>query len=441
VRWSLIALACAFVATGLGFGGWRVYELESSELDVRFRWLPLEPTPEIVEGRGEQLLPHREIGRAWLDRGKTVSFQVCARDQLRPEQWADAGLVIAVWIPAAQRVVARVALDRETLAEATRGREGACLVVAQGSDLVEGGEYAIEAVWPGDGSSSPGPPRVLFQGRVIAHDPPRASDRWAVSIVLLGAILLTLAFAGARAPVEVAAQTARDDGSLAWTLAQAIAAVAALVAAGVALGYVPLGDALWTLVNSLTLAGIELALIAAFVRPWRHEHKRERETIRSTVGLVRPRQGVWALALAPVVGVALYFIGQVALRVVPATGVSSVGVIVGWPSGSLAVGLAGVLSPLVEEVFFRGFIYGTLDRRLGRLWAFVVTVVLFAGAHLSQSWGAWGGLTAIAITGAGLTALRLWTGSALAPALAHLAHNGVIALFGAMAGVGALVGK
>jgi membrane protease YdiL (CAAX protease family) len=258
-----------------------------------------------------------------------------------------------------------------------------------------------------------------------------------VAIVLLGAVLFTLAFASRPAAAGMDARALPSDArSPAWPLAGVIAGVGALVAAGLAIGLIPLGGALWTLLSTLALAAVEVAVIVALLRP-----RRERAPLSSSLALVRPRQGLWALALAPVAGVALYFMGQAALRLIPATGISPVVMVVGWPSGSLAVGLAGVLSPLVEEVFFRGFVYGTIDRRLGRPWAFAVTVILFAAVHLPQSWGAWGGLTAIALTGAGLTALRLWTGSTLAPALAHLTHNGLIALLSYLAGVGALVGK
>jgi membrane protease YdiL (CAAX protease family) len=101
---------------------------------------------------------------------------------------------------------------------------------------------------------------------------------------------------------------------------------------------------------------------------------------------------------------------------------------VAWPSGSYAIALASVVSPVAEELFFRGFIFGTLAKRYGVATAFVVTVIFFAAAHLPQSWGAWGGLTAIVFTGVGLTALRTWTGSTVAPILAHLAHNSAITI-------------
>jgi membrane protease YdiL (CAAX protease family) len=148
----------------------------------------------------------------------------------------------------------------------------------------------------------------------------------------------------------------------------------------------------------------------------------------SAIGLHSPRHGLLALVVALVGGLGLWALGQLALRLIPATGESPVGAMVVWPSGSYAVALASVVSPVAEELFFRGFIYGAFQRRYGALFAFVATVVIFAGAHLPQTWGAWGGLVAIVVTGAGLTTLRYWTGSTVAPILAHLAHNSAITL-------------
>jgi membrane protease YdiL (CAAX protease family) len=81
-----------------------------------------------------------------------------------------------------------------------------------------------------------------------------------------------------------------------------------------------------------------------------------------------------------------------------------------------------VLLPVAEEVFFRGYLYRAA-LRLGAAAAFVITVVLFVALHAQQSWGNWGGLVAIALTGTALTGLRALSGSVLVPALAHLLYN------------------
>lgn len=48
----------------------------------------------------------------------------------------------------------------------------------------------------------------------------------------------------------------------------------------------------------------------------------------------------------------------------------------------LLVLIAGVGAPLIEELFYRGFLLRALERRLGRVGALVVSSVVFAAVHL-----------------------------------------------------------
>lgn len=445
--------------TGLAIGAWRVMVLEASELEAVSDWQPLVPTQEPMAAGGVKLLPHRELGRARLEEGEDVTFEVCAQDQLLPSRWAESGVELAVWIPETQKVVVRRPLDAEALERVERGGEGgergeiACLTIAQGSALAEGGEYVIEAVWPERGF----PVElnlVSFRSRVLAFAATPPIQRWPVVIVLLGSIVFVIAFARrssgrgqrhdastiadavelgpdvAESAVEAATEDEEDDPVESASipheneLLRVIAAVGALVAAGFVLALVPLGGSSWGLVRALCLALVQVMALVVLVRPI----ATFKGSLLSAVGLHRPSQGLWVLGVALLIGLGLWILGQGALHVIPATGESPVGAMVAWPSGSYAIALASVVSPVAEELFFRGFIYGTLSRRYGVVIAFTTTVVIFACAHLPQSWGAWGGLTAIVLTGVGLTVLRHWTGSTLAPILAHLAHNSAITI-------------
>jgi len=40
---------------------------------------------------------------------------------------------------------------------------------------------------------------------------------------------------------------------------------------------------------------------------------------------------------------------------------------ISWPSERLALALVAVVVPVIEEVFFRGFVYGAIERRSGEL--------------------------------------------------------------------------
>ncbi|MFP3895302.1 MAG: CPBP family intramembrane glutamic endopeptidase [Anaerolineales bacterium] len=52
---------------------------------------------------------------------------------------------------------------------------------------------------------------------------------------------------------------------------------------------------------------------------------------------------------------------------------------------ALALFLGGVIAPLTEEIFFRGFVYAGLRSRWGTVWGMVVSSLLFALIHLSPS--------------------------------------------------------
>jgi uncharacterized protein len=46
--------------------------------------------------------------------------------------------------------------------------------------------------------------------------------------------------------------------------------------------------------------------------------------------------------------------------------------------------VAGILAPVIEEVFFRGRLFGTLRRHMGIVWSVVLSSVLFAVAHTTS---------------------------------------------------------
>ena len=100
---------------------------------------------------------------------------------------------------------------------------------------------------------------------------------------------------------------------------------------------------------------------------------------------------------------------------------------VSWPSGMLSFAALAVAAPLAEEIFFRGFVWSTLER-YHRVAAFLGAWLLFVAFHASQTWGEWGALLAITVTGLGLTSIRALSGSTLIAATAHLVYNGMLAM-------------
>lgn len=84
-------------------------------------------------------------------------------------------------------------------------------------------------------------------------------------------------------------------------------------------------------------------------------------------------------------------------------------------------------APLMEELFFRGFLYPVLARRLGVIFSIVLTSAAFAvlhGAQLKYSWA----VLIIFLVGVALTTVRAVTKSVAASFLLHVGYNGTLSL-------------
>ncbi len=203
-------------------------------------------------------------------------------------------------------------------------------------------------------------------------------------------------------------------------------AVIGLVGVMVSLAFVPLVGAGGAVARGLVIALVEVTLAFGLVTP---EADPVRPPRSVALGLRPPRRvpRLW-LGLAPLLGLGLVLVGRAVVHAIPSTGVAPIEVFVEMPSGRLAVALIGVLAPVAEELFFRGFIFAALARWRGADVALGVTVMLFSVVHLPQQWGAWGAFASVTMMGLVLTGLRRWTGSTLLCALVHLTHNGLITL-------------
>src|SRR3954469_14694052 len=88
----------------------------------------------------------------------------------------------------------------------------------------------------------------------------------------------------------------------------------------------------------------------------------------------------------------------------------------------IAIAVA-VLAPLVEELFFRGFMYGSLRGKLPVFWAALICGTLFAAVHPLYGGAAWNLVPVLAMAGIAMCLLYERTGS-LWPAIAfHSAMN------------------
>jgi uncharacterized protein len=94
---------------------------------------------------------------------------------------------------------------------------------------------------------------------------------------------------------------------------------------------------------------------------------------------------------------------------------------------------AVTLGPLMEELFFRGFLYPVLARRTGMLWAILLTALPFGLIHSMQYGNAWSAVLVIFLVGVVLTTVRAVTKSVGASFLVHVGYNGTLMILAAIA--------
>ena len=413
--WKIAGLVLA-VATllALSAGVARVSWLEGQELRV----VEHVTLAELAAAEGATAGSVR-LGRAQLTREQHVTFELCAGDAMPPERWTGA-MAIAVWRPRAGELMTRSDLTAEVLAQVRRGPELGCLTIGRGV-IGEDDVYAVEALYDARPTALEEVPLTLS---VQAHRALEGVDAGIVAGAWLFAMALVVSLAGLRradAPAEELDLWEQEaQGPWIPPEVRVVAAVLALVAGFFVSGFLPAGAAL-ALAAGAALALVEASLALALA-PGPGFRRR-----LSLLAIGRPSRAWLWFPLALVTGVLLWIIAVLATRLVPSTGVSAVSTFVSWPSGLLSFACLAVLVPLAEELFFRGFVYGVLEAR-SRVIAILGAWLLFVLAHAPQTWGQWGALVAILITGLALTALRAVSRSTLVPALAHLVYNGILAI-------------
>jgi membrane protease YdiL (CAAX protease family) len=99
------------------------------------------------------------------------------------------------------------------------------------------------------------------------------------------------------------------------------------------------------------------------------------------------------------------------------------------PGEAWALSLFGItFAPLLEELFFRGFLYPVLERRLGDLMAILLTAASFSLIHAPQLGRAWGPVLVIFMVGLALTITRAVTKSVAPGVILHFAYNGTLSV-------------
>ena len=98
----------------------------------------------------------------------------------------------------------------------------------------------------------------------------------------------------------------------------------------------------------------------------------------------------------------------------------------------LTVAFAITLGPLMEELFFRGFLYPVIARRLGIVWGIILTALPFGMMHYAQ-YRSWSAVLIIILVGVVLTTVRAVTKSVASSFLAHVGYNATLMVLTAVA--------
>jgi hypothetical protein len=180
--------------------------------------------------------------------------------------------------------------------------------------------------------------------------------------------------------------------------------------------------------DALTSPGMILVLsLASFgimsVVVWFFSCRRHGLPIREGLALLRVGPKGTALCLAAGFGLAV--VGMVLLGLF-STQRSLMQKILTQPGGLAAISVVALLAPVVEEAYYRGFLYPILERKTNRGVAAVVVVLWFTAAHAFQLKDDPLALVPIAALSVTVTAARAATRSLVPAVLIHGIYNAVL---------------
>jgi hypothetical protein len=101
-------------------------------------------------------------------------------------------------------------------------------------------------------------------------------------------------------------------------------------------------------------------------------------------------------------------------------------------AAAYAIGAFAILvAPLMEEMIFRGLLFGIFESQVSLRFAILVTAILFGGLHVPEYWGAWNHMLLIFLVGLVFSLARGMSGSLAPSVFLHVGYNGsmMIALF------------
>jgi membrane protease YdiL (CAAX protease family) len=182
-----------------------------------------------------------------------------------------------------------------------------------------------------------------------------------------------------------------------------------------------------TPVALMTLATTFVAHLLTLGLCWVVVTKNGKQPFWSTLGWRWHTQFKWVHAVALAIG--LFGLGIVLEKILPHGETEfekmlRLSAAVRYSIAALAVFSA----PIVEEIVYRGVLYGAFERVRQRGFGIAIVTLLFAVVHVPQYWGSPASIAAILLISLVLTLLRASTRQLLPCVATHLVFNGVQAL-------------
>ena len=169
------------------------------------------------------------------------------------------------------------------------------------------------------------------------------------------------------------------------------------------------------LAQALSYVAVLLFMHALVVR---HYHRRFADAVRWHW----PREHRWLAYLLG--GMALAVVVQLVSVLLPIPKTLPIDKYFQSRSAAYIMSIFGIsMAPLVEELFFRGFLYPVLARRLGIAFGVVLTALGFALVHASQLSSAWAPLLVLFMVGLVFTVVRVVTRNVAPGFLMHVGYN------------------
>jgi membrane protease YdiL (CAAX protease family) len=121
---------------------------------------------------------------------------------------------------------------------------------------------------------------------------------------------------------------------------------------------------------------------------------------------------------------------QVAQAFLPAPESSPIQELLKQPANTWLLAAFGILvAPFVEEMFFRGFLFPVLARRLASQAAVLLTALAFTAVHGPQLANHWAPLLLLFTVSLAFTLARAHSGSVAVPFLMHVGYNTTLFAF------------